>query len=148
HEHGLPPNHTAGGINMNFFPIGALVRRSGVFFIRRSFRDDAVYRHVLAHYVDYLIEKRFPLEWYIEGGRSRSGKLLPPRYGLPANAGGAWRRGASDDAPRAPVSRADGQIQGLGSYAAERRGAEKERERFAWLRRLVRQLKRRYGRIY
>ncbi|MEZ4333217.1 MAG: glycerol-3-phosphate 1-O-acyltransferase [Myxococcota bacterium] len=147
HQHGLPPNHTAGGINMNFFPVGALVRRSGVFFIRRSFRDDAVYRHVLSHYIDYLIEKRFPLEWYIEGGRSRSGKLLPPRFGLLANVVDAWRRGKSDDVHLVPVSIAYDQIQDLGSYVAEQRGAEKERESFAWFLRLVRQLKRRYGRI-
>ncbi|MBK7949198.1 MAG: glycerol-3-phosphate 1-O-acyltransferase [Deltaproteobacteria bacterium] len=148
HEHGLPPNHTAGGINMNFFPVGALVRRSGVFFIRRSFREDAVYKHVLAHYIDYLVEKRFPLEWYIEGGRSRSGKLLPPRYGLLANVVDAWRRGKSEDVYLVPVSIAYDQIQEVGSYVAEQRGADKERESFAWLVRIVRQLKRRYGRIY
>lgn len=148
HEHGLPPNHTAGGINMNFFPVGQLVRRSGVFFIRRSFRDDAVYKHVLAHYVDYLIEKRFPLEWYIEGGRSRSGKLLPPRYGLLTNVVDAWRRGKSEDVLLVPVSIAYDQIQDVGSYVAEQRGADKERESFAWFVRLIRQLKRRYGSIY
>ncbi|MFO0690948.1 MAG: glycerol-3-phosphate 1-O-acyltransferase [Myxococcota bacterium] len=148
HEHGLPPNHTAGGINMNFFPVGALVRRSGVFFIRRSFRDDAVYKHVLAHYIDYLVEKRFPLEWYIEGGRSRSGKLLPPRFGLLANVVDAWRRGKSEDVYFVPVSIAYDQIQEVGSYAAEQKGADKERESFTWLVRIVRQLKRRYGRIY
>jgi glycerol-3-phosphate O-acyltransferase len=65
---------------VNFFPSDR--RRFAVFFIRRTFKDDAVYKFVLRHYVDYLIEKRFPLEWYIEGGRSRSGKLLPPRCGL------------------------------------------------------------------
>ncbi len=81
HENGHPPNHTAGGINMNFFPVGPLVRRSGVFFIRRSFKDNPVYKFVLRQYIDYLIEKRFSLEWYIEGGRSRSGKLLPPSSG-------------------------------------------------------------------
>jgi len=148
HEHGLPPNHTAGGINMNFFPVGALVRRSGVFFIRRSFRGDPVYRHVLAHYVDYLIEKRFPLEWYIEGGRSRSGKLLPPRYGLLANVVDAWRRGKSEDVLLVPVSIAYDQIQDVGSYVAEQKGADKEREGLAWFVRLVRQLRRRYGRIH
>ena len=73
HENELPPNHTAGGINMNFFPMGPLVRRSGVFFIRRTFKDNPVYKFVLRSYIDYLVEKRFPLEWYIEGGRSRSG---------------------------------------------------------------------------
>ena len=93
HENGHPPNHTAGGINMNFFPVGPLVRRSGVFFIRRTFKDNPVYKFVLQHYIDYLIEKRFTLEWYIEGGRSRSGKLLPPRFGLLANVVDAYRRG-------------------------------------------------------
>jgi glycerol-3-phosphate O-acyltransferase len=147
HERGLPPNHTAGGINMNFFPIGPLVRRNGVFFIRRSFRDNAVYKHVLAHYVDYLIEKRFPIEWYIEGGRSRSGKLLPPRFGLLANVVDAFRRGKSDDVYLIPVSIAYDQIQDLGSYVAEQRGGAKEAEGFSWFLRFVRQLKRRYGQI-
>jgi glycerol-3-phosphate O-acyltransferase len=74
HENGHPPNHTAGGINMNFFLIGPLARRSGVFFIRRTFKDNPVYKFVLQQYIDYLAEKRFSLEWYLEGGRSRSGK--------------------------------------------------------------------------
>jgi glycerol-3-phosphate O-acyltransferase len=148
HEHGLPPNHTAGGINMNFFPVGQLIRRSGVFFIRRSFRDDPLYKHVLAHYIDYLIEKRFPLEWYIEGGRSRSGKLLPPRYGLMANVVGAYRRGRSDDVYLVPVSIAYDQIQGLGSYVDEQKGGQKQAESFGWFLGVVRQMRRRYGRIH
>ncbi len=128
HERGLPPNHTAGGINMNFFPLGPLVRRAGVFFIRRSFRDDEVYKHVLQHYIDYLIEKRFPLEWYIEGGRSRSGKLLPPRYGLLANVVDAFRRARSEDVYLVPVSIAYDQIQGLGIYVDEQK-VERSRPR-------------------
>ncbi len=124
------------------------MRRSGVFFIRRTFRDDAVYKYVLAHYIDYLIEKRFPLEWYIEGGRSRSGKLLPPRFGLLANVVDAYRRGKSEDVLLVPVSIAYDQIQDVGSYVAEQRGGDKERESFAWFLRFVRQLQRRYGRIY
>jgi glycerol-3-phosphate O-acyltransferase len=63
YQNGLPPNHTAGGINMNFFPVGPLVRRAGVFFIRRSFKDDHIYKIVLRYYIDYLVEKRFSLEW-------------------------------------------------------------------------------------
>jgi len=148
HEHGLPPNHTAGGINMNFFPLGQLVRRSGVFFIRRTFKDNPLYKHVLAHYIDFLIEKRFPLEWYIEGGRSRSGKLLPPRYGLLANVVDAYQRGKSEDVYLVPVSIAYDQIQGLGGYVEEQRGGEKEAESFGWLIGMIRQLKRRYGKIH
>lgn len=148
HEHGLPPNHTAGGINMNFFPVGQFLRRAGVFFIRRSFRDDTVYKHTLSSYVDYLIEKRFPLEWYIEGGRSRSGKLLPPRFGLLSNVVGAYRRGKSDDVYLVPVSIAYDQIQGLGSYVDEQKGGEKQDESFSWAVGVVRQLNHRYGRIH
>ncbi len=148
HENGLPPTHTAGGINMNFFPIGPLVRRSGVFFIRRSFKDNAVYKFVLHHYIDYLIEKRFSLEWYLEGGRSRSGKLLPPRFGMLAYVVDAYRRGKSEDVYLIPVSIAYDQISDVGDYTAEQRGAAKRAESFGWFLGIVRRLRRRYGDIH
>jgi glycerol-3-phosphate O-acyltransferase len=148
HERGHPPNHTAGGINMNFFPIGPIVRRSGVFFIRRSFKDNAVYKFVLQHYIDYLIEKRFSLEWYIEGGRSRSGKLLPPRFGLLAYVVDAYRRGRAEDVMLIPVSIAYDQIQDVGEYAAEQSGRPKVRESFGWFVGMVRRMRRRYGNIH
>jgi glycerol-3-phosphate O-acyltransferase len=148
YENGHPPNHTAGGINMNFLPIGPLLRRSGVFFIRRTFKDNPIYKFVLGQYIDYLIEKRFPLEWYIEGGRSRSGKLLPPRFGLLACVVDAYRRGKSEDVFLIPVSIAYDQIQDVASYVTEQRGGEKQRESFRWLVGMLRMLKRRYGEIY
>jgi glycerol-3-phosphate O-acyltransferase len=148
HENGHPPNHTAGGINMNFFPVGPLVRRSGVFFIRRSFKDDAIYKFVLRQYIDYLVEKRFSLEWYIEGGRSRSGKLLPPMFGMLAYVVDAYRRGKSDDVCLIPVSIAYDQIQDVGDYVAEQRGAAKQAESFRWFLGILRRLGRRYGEIH
>ncbi len=148
HENGLPPNHTAGGINMNFFPVGPLIRRSGTFFIRRSFRDDTVYKHVLRSYIDYLIEKRFSLEWYLEGGRSRSGKMLPPRFGMLAYVVDAYRRGKSDDVHLIPVSIAYDQIHDVGAYAEEQRGGAKEKEGFGWFIGVIRALRRRYGKIH
>ena len=148
HEQGHPPNHTAGGINMNFFPLGPLVRRSGVFFIRRTFQDNPIYKFVLRQYVDYLIDKRFSLEWYIEGGRSRSGKLLPPRLGLLAYVVDAYQRGKSEDAYFIPVSIAYDQIQDVGDYVAEQRGEAKKRESFGWLLKMIRSLRSRSGHIY
>jgi len=148
HENGLPPNHTAGGINMNFFPVGPLVRRSGTFFIRRSFKDNALYKRVLGSYIDYLIEKRFNLEWYIEGGRSRSGKLLPPRFGILAFVVDAFRRGKSDDVYLIPVSINYDQIQDVRSYSAEARGGAKQKEGFGWFVSVVRDLSKRYGDIH
>jgi glycerol-3-phosphate O-acyltransferase len=148
HENGHPPNHTAGGINMNFFPVGPLIRRSGVFFIRRTFKDNPVYKFVLRHYIDYLIEKRFSLEWYIEGGRSRSGKLLPPRFGLLANVVDAYRRGKSEDVHLIPVAIAYDQIQDVGAYTTEQRGGKKQKEGFGWFVNVVRGLRRRFGDIH
>ena len=148
HENGLPPNHTAGGINMNFFPVGPVVRRSGVFFIRRSFKDNELYKLVLRSYVDYLVGKRFPLEWYIEGGRSRAGKLLPPRFGMLAYVVDAYRRGRSDDVQLLPVSIAYDQIMDVGSYSHEQRGGAKTQEGFSWFLGVLRNLGRPYGDIH
>lgn len=148
HENGHPPNHTAGGINMNFLPVGPLVRRSGVFFIRRTFKDNEVYKFVLRNYVDYLIEKRFSLEWYVEGGRSRSGKLLPPRFGLLTYVVDSYLRGKSEDVILVPVSIAYDQIQDVGDYVAEQRGGAKETEGVSWFLNILRRLSRNYGRIH
>ena len=147
-ENDLPPNHTAGGINMNFFPVGPLVRRTGVFFIRRSFKDNDLYKFVLRTYLDYLVENRFPLEWYMEGGRSRSGKLLPPRLGLLSYAVESWQRGKAEDLMLVPVSIVYDQIQDLSSYASEARGSGKEKESLAWVVGAIRSLRRRYGNIH
>ncbi len=145
---GHSPNHTAGGINMNFFPIGPLVRRCGVFFIRRTFRDNELYKFVLRSYLDYLIEKRFHLEWYLEGGRSRTGKLLPPRFGMLNYVVDSYKRGKSEDIYFVPCSITYDQISDVGDYVAEAGGGQKERESFGWFLKVVGRLRRRYGRIY
>ncbi len=147
HEQGLPPSHTAGGDNMNFFPQGPIARRAGIFFIRRTFGDDALYKFVMRSYIDFLIEKRFPLQWFIEGGRSRSGKLLPPRYGLLSYVVDSYLRGKADELILIPVSVAYDQISEVADYAAEQRGAPKAREGIGWLFRFLKDLGRRYGSI-
>jgi glycerol-3-phosphate O-acyltransferase len=147
-ENDLPPNHTAAGINMNFFPVGPLIRRTGAFFIRRSFKDNDLYKHVLKSYLGYLVEKRFPLEWYMEGGRSRSGKLLPPRMGMLGWVVDAVRHGRADDLYLIPTSIAYDQIQDVADYANEARGAEKHKESFGWALKTIRSLRRRYGNIH
>lgn len=147
-ENELPLNHTAGGINLNFFLIGPLLRRSGIFFIRREFKDNEPYKFVLRQYLDYLLEKRFALEWYIEGGRSRTGKLREPRLGLLSYVADSYQRGIVDDVVLVPVSINYDQITDVGSYAAEQRGDEKERESFMWAIRFITGLRRRHGAIH
>ena len=76
------PIHIAGGINLNIFPIGIILRRLGCFFIRRSFINDRNYKYTFEAYLYYLLKENIPIEFFFEGGRSRTGKLLPPRLGL------------------------------------------------------------------
>ena len=78
----FPRNHVMGGANLRIWPISDLARRAGIVFIRRSFGDDEIYKAVVQEYFAFLLAKRFNLEWYFEGGRSRTGKIRSPRYGL------------------------------------------------------------------
>ena len=147
-KNGLGPNYTAGGINMNFFPIGQISRRAGVFFIRRSFTNNPVYKTVLQAYFAYLIEQRLSLEWYMEGGRSRTGKIRAPRYGLLGYAADALAAGKSDDIYLIPTSINYDHVLEVGEFAAQESGFAKEKETFGWLVRSVRSLRRRYGDIH
>jgi len=81
-EQNLPLPLIAAGDNLTFFPMGPIFRRAGAFFIRRSFGGDALYPIVVDAYVRRLIREGYPLEMFLEGGRSRTGKLLAPKFGL------------------------------------------------------------------
>ena len=70
------------GINMNFLGFGSLARRVGAIFLRRTFQEDPIYKLVFRSYIDYLIRNKMPLSWSIEGTRSRTGKLSPPKLGI------------------------------------------------------------------
>ena len=129
-EKGLPPAHLFAGINMAFGPMGAIMRRAGVIFIRRSTADDPVYKYVLREYVGYVLEKRFNLSWSIEGTRSRTGKMLPPRLGLLSYAADAYVSGRVDDLLLLPVSVTFDQLHEISEYAEYARGAQKKPEGF------------------
>jgi glycerol-3-phosphate O-acyltransferase len=147
-ENDLPPSHTAGGININFWPVGPLVRRTGVFFIRRSFKNDETYKFVLRSYLDYLLRRRFPLEWYLEGGRSRTGKLRAPSFGLLHYVIDSFERGVTNDIVLIPMSISYDQIQDIGDYSAESQGGEKVDESVGWMVGAIASLRRRYGDVH
>jgi glycerol-3-phosphate O-acyltransferase len=132
-EHDFPRNHVLGGDNLRFWPIGPLAKRSGVVFIRRSFGDDEIYKFALREYLGYLLAKRFNLEWYMEGGRSRTGKLRPPRYGLLAYVAEAIARGQAENAYLVPVAITYDQLREVSAMAAEQGGAAKKTEGLSWL---------------
>ena len=77
----MPP-HIAAGVNLNMPVVGRFLRKGGAFFIRRSIRGSALYSAVLSEYVALLVGEGFSLEYFIEGGRSRTGRLLQPKSGM------------------------------------------------------------------
>jgi len=148
-ENRLPPVHVFAGINLSFGLMGPLLRRSGVIFIRRNIGDDPLYKYVLRQYVGYIVEKRFNLSWSIEGTRSRTGKMLPPKLGLLAYVADAYLDGRSEDILLQPVSISFDQLHETAEYAAYARGGEKTPEGVGWLYNFIKaQGERNYGKIY
>ena len=148
YEHGLIPPQVAAGINLAFWPFGSLARRAGAFFIRRSFKGDKIYSATLRAYVKYLLRERFTQEFFPEGGRSRTGKLLFPKTGLFSMEVDAWGDGAVDDVLFIPIAVDYERLVEGASYAQELAGGEKKKESFGALLQTPRALLRRYGRIY
>jgi glycerol-3-phosphate O-acyltransferase len=129
----FPRNHTLGGDNMSFWPFGTIGRRAGLIFIRRKFGNDRVYRLAARAYLSFLVSKRFNLEWYLEGGRSRTGKLRSPMLGLLA-----YLVDALDDAPEhdvmiVPTSIVYDQLAEIQTMAAEDAGGTKQAESLGWV---------------
>lgn len=132
-EHGMKRNYILGGNNLGFWPLGTIIRRAGGVLIRRSFQDDEVYKLVVREYLAWLAAQKLNLEWYMEGGRSRTGKLRPPRYGLLSYLAAAVESGGADDMLLVPVSTTYDQMHEVGNMAAEEAGKVKAKEGLAWL---------------
>ncbi len=147
-ENKLPPACTFAGINLSFGFMGPLMRRSGVIFLRRKL-DDPLYKYVLRQFVGYIVQKRFNLSWSIEGTRSRTGKMLPPKLGLLSYVADAYLDGKSDDILLQPTSISFDQLHETAEYAAYARGGEKIPEGAEWLFNFIKaQGERNYGKIY
>ncbi|MGV9675097.1 glycerol-3-phosphate 1-O-acyltransferase [Nocardia sp. NPDC003482] len=144
----FPPNHVIGGANLSFWPMGPIARRTGTVFIRRSFGDDEVYKAVVEEYFAYLLAKRFNMEWYFEGGRTRTGKLRPPRYGLLNYLAAAIRARRVDDVLLVPVSITYERLNELGAIATEQAGGVKKAEGLTWLARYIRNQQHSAGHVY
>ena len=127
HE-GLVTPHIAAGINLNFWPIGGIFRRGGAFFLRRSFAGNKLYTAVFREYLELLFNKGYPVKYYAEGGRSRTGRLLPPKTGMIAMTVQAMLKGINRPVSIVPVYIGYEHVMEVGSYLKELKGSSKSKE--------------------
>ncbi|OCG19766.1 MULTISPECIES: glycerol-3-phosphate 1-O-acyltransferase PlsB [unclassified Gilliamella] len=128
YRQGLVPPHIAAGINLNFWPAGPIFRRLGAFFIRRSFRGNKLYTAVFREYLAELFIHGYAVEYFIEGGRSRTGRLLNPKTGMLMMTIQTQLRGDARPITVVPVYIGYEHVLEVATYANELRGAKKEKE--------------------
>ena len=138
----------AAGKNLSFWPMGPFFRKCGAFFIRRSFKGARLYAKVFSRYIKALVNEGYPIEFYIEGGRSRSGKLIAPKTGFLAILIDAYNEGYCDDMIFVPTSICYDRIVEEKSYIDEIAGHTKEDESFLQMLKARHFLGRKYGKIY
>lgn len=140
--------YMAAGKNLSFWPVGPVLRHAGGFFIRRSFRGLALYPHVFAAYLKVLVNEKVNINFYIEGGRSRTGKLLAPRLGMLAFLLQTVEEGAVADLNFVPTYIGYDQVPEEKSYLRELAGKDKQKESFLSFLRSREVLKKRFGKVY
>ncbi|MBV8062878.1 MAG: 1-acyl-sn-glycerol-3-phosphate acyltransferase, partial [Nevskia sp.] len=148
YQYGLAPPHIAAGINLNFWPVGALLRRGGAFYIRRKFANDVLYTAVFRAYVDGLIRRGYAMEFFPEGGRSRTGRLLPPKTGMLAMVAESALRQRVRKVALVPVFIGYDKVMEVNSYFKELRGAGKQKESAEGLLKATKVLTKSYGKVY
>ena len=147
YRHKLPLPLIAAGDNLNFFPVGPIFRRAGAFFIRRSFSGDRLYGAVVDAYVRRLIKEGSALEFFLEGGRSRTGKLLSPKVGLLSIVVDAALGVPTRTTWFCPVSIGYERFIEEKAFVAEVSGGEKEKEDVRGLVKAIDVMVGRYGRL-
>ncbi|RAJ99152.1 glycerol-3-phosphate 1-O-acyltransferase PlsB [Aliidiomarina maris] len=128
YKQGLVPPHIAAGVNLNFWPAGPIFRRGGAFFIRRSFRGNKLYSIVFREYMGRLFQKGYSVEYFMEGGRSRTGRLLAPKTGMLAMTVQGQLRGISRPISLVPVYIGYEHVMEVATYHKELRGKSKQKE--------------------
>ena len=139
---------TFGGANLNFFPMGTWAKRTGTIFIRRQTKDIPIYRFVLRAYAAQLVQNHANLTWSIEGGRTRTGKLRPPVYGILRYISDAVDEIDGPEVYLVPTSIVYDQLHEVEAMTTEAYGAVKRPEDLRFLIRLARQQGERLGRAY
>ena len=144
----MPCPHIAAGKNLSFWPLGPIFRGGGAFFLRRTFKGAELYARIFAAYIEKLLYEGFNIKIYIEGGRSRTGKLLPPKTGGLGMIIKAFLNGACEDLYFVPIYVGYDRVLEEDAYLKEIEGGKKNPEDLKGLLSTRKFLKRKYGKVY
>lgn len=147
YKNGLMPPHIAAGINLNMPIVGPILRRGGAFFMRRSFRDNPLYATVFNEYMHVMFSRGYSVEYFIEGGRSRTGRMLQPRPGMLSMTVRSFLRDHRKPIVFVPVYFGYEKVMEGRSYLGELRGKKKQKESVFGLAKTVRKLTNSFGRV-
>jgi len=148
YDHGEVTPHVAAGVNLNFWPVGSLLRRFGAFYIRRTFNNNRLYAVVFSEYVSFLLQRGAPLQFFLEGGRSRTGKLLHPKTGMVSMVFQSYMRSQSRPFYFLPVYIGYDNVMEVKSYRRELAGTKKQSESVGQLVKTRKALRRSHGQAY
>ena len=148
HDQGLSLPHTAAGINLNFPVVGAILRRGGAFYLRRSFKGNRLYATVFNAYLREILKRGHSIEYFVEGGRSRTGRLLSPKGGMLVMTVHSYLQDPRRPIVFMPVYFGYERLIEGDSFIRELEGAEKKKESLAGLIRSVRSLRENFGKVY
>jgi glycerol-3-phosphate O-acyltransferase len=140
--------HIAAGINLNLPVVGRFLRKGGAFFIRRSFRGSSLYTVVFTNYLAAIMARGHSIEYFIEGGRSRTGRLLQPKTGMLSMTVRSFLRHPQRPVVFLPVYFGYERVVEGTTYIGELSGKPKEKESVVGLLGTVRKLRERFGRVY
>lgn len=146
-RNGLTPPHIAAGINLNMPVIGSLLRRGGAFFMRRTFKGNPLYAAVFNEYLHTLHTRGFPVEYFVEGGRSRTGRMLRPKPGMLSITLRSYLRSSRTPVVLVPVYIGYERVLEGRTYLGELRGASKKKESVFDIFKVIGALKQRFGEV-
>jgi glycerol-3-phosphate O-acyltransferase len=148
YEKGLQLPHIAAGINLNMPIVGPILRRGGAFFLRRSFKGNRLYAAVFNAYLYQLLLRGYSIEYFVEGGRSRTGRLLSPKGGLLAMTVNSYIQDPRRPIVFVPIYFGYEKLIEGDSFISELGGAAKQKESLFGLVRSIKSLRENFGRVY
>ena len=148
YHNGLVPPHIAAGVNLNLPILGRFLRKGGAFFLRRSFRSQKLYSAVFHEYLARILSNGTAIEYFIEGTRSRTGRLLQPKAGMLSMTVRSYLRSPTRPIMFQPIYVGYERLVEGNSYTAELSGQKKKSESLGDLFKVFGILKQRYGKVH